>query len=309
MLFLDVLRFSDYAGPDAHSRLPRTPVLPSHLTNVVGTLNLGQGGMETMSYPTIRDNGDFRALERRPLEDMLPAPNAFEAVRLAAQRYPDTIALKLLQSGDPLSTPIEISYREFLARSTQTANLFHDLGLRPGAAVSFLLPLCAEAYYTIMGGDAAGIVNAVNPMLEDWQIARILEAADSRILVTSAPDHNEEIWRKVQQVRARLPNLETIITVGGGNPNDGTIAMEDRLGDYPRDQLSSGREIAPDDIAAYFHTGGTTGTPKLAPHTHRMQASQVWSTGVGLGFGPKTCQPSGFRCSTSAARSFLAWYR
>ena len=38
MLFLDVLRFSDYAGPDVHSRITRTPVLPSHLSNVIGAL-------------------------------------------------------------------------------------------------------------------------------------------------------------------------------------------------------------------------------------------------------------------------------
>ena len=38
MLFLDVLRFLDYAGPGAHSRVARTPVLPSLFANKVGTL-------------------------------------------------------------------------------------------------------------------------------------------------------------------------------------------------------------------------------------------------------------------------------
>ncbi len=38
MLFLDVLRFSDYAGPDATRDVTRTPVLPSLFANKVGTL-------------------------------------------------------------------------------------------------------------------------------------------------------------------------------------------------------------------------------------------------------------------------------
>ena len=40
----------------------------------------------------------------------------------------------------------------------------------------------------------------------------------------------------------------------------------------------SGREILPTDIAAYFHTGGTTGAPKLARHSHGAQVFTAWAT-------------------------------
>jgi len=42
------------------------------------------------------------------------------------------------------------------------------------------------------------------------------------------------------------------------------------------DRLLSGRTIAPNDIAAYFHTGGTTGAPKLARHSHGAQVFTAW---------------------------------
>ena len=32
----------------------------------------------------------------------------------------------------------------------------------------------------------------------------------------------------------------------------------------------------PGDLAAFFHTGGTTGTPKLAAHTHANQVANAW---------------------------------
>lgn len=248
--------------------------------------------MSTHAYPPLRNAADARALERCPLDEVIPAANAFEAIRLAAERHPDNIALKLLAPGD-VTRATEISYRQFMARSFQAANMFHALGLSPGGVVSFLLPLCAEAYCTIVGGEAAGIVNAVNPLLEDWQIAKILKAADTRILVVAGPQMSPEIWAKVETLRDELPNLQWILHVGGGPEGDGIAAFERLAAAQPDDQLVSGREIDPDDIAAYFHTGGTTGTPKLAQHTHRMQASQLWSTGAALGLGPKEVMASG----------------
>ncbi|MDP6564455.1 MAG: acyl-CoA synthetase [Alphaproteobacteria bacterium] len=235
-------------------------------------------------YPPIRDDADVRALEQTPLAELLPAANAFEAVRQSAERHPENIALKFLVPGDIDAPAAEISYGRFIAACYRTANMFHDLGLRPGEVVSFLLPLCPQAYYTIIGGEAAGIVNAVNPLLEDWQIAKILKAANTKILVVPSPALSTEIWDKVAAVRDELPELSAILTVGGGGEGGGVRAFDELLGQYPDDHLVSGREIQPDDIAAYFHTGGTTGTPKLAPHTHHMQVSQIWSTGAALDF-------------------------
>jgi fatty-acyl-CoA synthase len=45
----------------------------------------------------------------------------------------------------------------------------------------------------------------------------------------------------------------------------------------PDTHLASGRTIAPTDIAAYFHTGGTTGAPKLARHSHGAQVFTAWT--------------------------------
>jgi len=47
----------------------------------------------------------------------------------------------------------------------------------------------------------------------------------------------------------------------------------------PDTHLVSGRQIQGSDIAAYFHTGGSTGSPKLARHSH---AAQVYTACVQL---------------------------
>lgn len=235
----------------------------------------------------IRNNADARALEQTPLGELIPAGNAFDAIRLRAEKDPRNIALKFLVPGEVAAPAREVSFGAFMAGCYRAANMFHDHGLRPGDVVSFLLPLCEEAYCTIVGGEAAGIVNAVNPMLEDWQIVKILKAANTKILVVAGPELAPEIWDKVAALRAELPDLAVTFQVGGGGAlGDGVKSFAETQKSYPDDHLISGREIQPEDTASYFHTGGTTGTPKLAQHTHAMQASQIWSTGYALDYGP-----------------------
>ena len=43
--------------------------------------------------------------------------------------------------------------------------------------------------------------------------------------------------------------------------------------------LDFNRKIRPTDIASYFHTGGTTGAPKLAQHTHANEVFDAWALG------------------------------
>ncbi|WP_445623179.1 AMP-binding enzyme [Lactiplantibacillus plantarum] len=54
----------------------------------------------------------------------------------------------------------------------------------------------------------------------------------------------------------------------------------------PLDRLLNERVIRADDVAAYFHTGGTTGAPKLAIHTHANQVFTAWAAVQLQGAGP-----------------------
>lgn len=52
---------------------------------------------------------------------------------------------------------------------------------------------------------------------------------------------------------------------------DTALAQQNKLA------LNNERAILSDDVAAYFHTGGTTGTPKVAQQTHANQVANAWS--------------------------------
>src|SRR5437588_371088 len=137
-------------------------------------------------YPDLATDEEVRAFEQVPYADRVAAESTYDAIRLGAARNPDGPAIQFLQNADPADTPVVVTYRDFIARVTQAANMFHALGVEKGDVVSFMLPLLPDAFVTLFGAEAA-------------------------------------------------------------------------------------------DIAAYFHTGGTTGTPKLVRHTHVNQVYQAWA--------------------------------
>nr|WP_256836249.1 acyl-CoA synthetase [Pseudomonas oleovorans] len=251
--------------------------------------------------PLIRTLQDIQQIESTPLSDRGLPESTFDLIRRTAQASPHAPALSFILQGTAEEAPLRLNYTELLGKITQTANAFHRLGLRPGKAVSFLLPNLPQTHYTIWGGEAAGIVNAINPLLDAEHIAELIHASDSELLVTLAPFPGTDLWDKVNALRDQLPELKAILCVDTANllsePQrsalkaqrgplpEGVLDFDETIAACPADHLESGRVIAADDIASYFHTGGTTGTPKLAPHSHGNEVAMAYSMNLVTRFG------------------------
>src|SRR6201986_3100859 len=195
-------------------------------------------------YPTFATEADVRAFEQVPYADRILAPSTYDAIKLGAARDPDAPAIQFLPNADPADTPIVITHRDFIARVTQAANMFHALGAGDSDVVSFMLPLLPEAFITLFGAEAAGIANPVNPLLEPHQIAEILDAAHTTVLVALGPMPGTDIWQKVEQVRKNLKHLKAIVQVGPGDPANGVHAFAQLIDAQPSDRLVSGRKIS-----------------------------------------------------------------
>jgi fatty-acyl-CoA synthase len=69
-----------------------------------------------------------------------------------------------------------------------------------------------------------------------------------------------------------------ILTVPGpGEAADPETDFDTLAARQPGDRLIFERKVAPDDLAAYVHSGGTTGSPKLVKLTHRGFAYKCWA--------------------------------
>lgn len=195
----------------------------------------------------------------------------------AASRAADKTVFHFLNSGDTTEKSLDISYAFFAERITQTANLFHDLGLGVHDVVSYILPNLPETHYVLWGGEAAGVVNPINPMLDVDHIAAIMNAASTKILVIPDLASEMDIWQKIKTIKEEVPSLRHIIQLGSNGPDD-VLSYDDIIDNYPGDKLESGRVFHRDDVCSLFHTGGTTGTPKLACHSHYNEMANAMMT-------------------------------
>ncbi|MBW1983692.1 MAG: acyl-CoA synthetase [Deltaproteobacteria bacterium] len=225
--------------------------------------------MEDIKIATL---ADVEEIEKIPIEKRLAAFNTYDLIKQGAAIDPDALALSFMMSGDTYESPMQVTYKEFMAQINRTANLFHDLGIGPTDVVSYLLPNAPHTHYVLWGGEAAGIVNPINPLLEPSAMVDICQAAGTKVLVALGEIPGSDIWQKAVEIRKALPDLKAIIRVfGPSDEKEGIYGFDEVISKYNGEKLDSGRKIDSQDIASMYHTGGTTGTPKLAPHTHHNE--------------------------------------
>ena len=234
----------------------------------------------------VRGLADIRRLEETPLEEAPTVPSTYDLFRNSGAAFGDKTALTFLRSGNPADEPIRWSYAQLLAGIHQTANLLHTLGVGPDDAVAVLLPGCLEYHLALWGGEAAGIVQPLNPLLTDEKLVALMTAGRAKVLIAYGSDSESGMWSKAMRLRGQVPTLTTVLRVAphdeapgaAGTLPEGVAEFDVLRAAQPSDRLVSGRDIAPTDIAAYFHTGGTTGAPKLARHSHGAQVFTAWAS-------------------------------
>ena len=234
----------------------------------------------------VRSLADIRKLEETPLEQALTVRSTYEIFRNAGAAFGGKTALTFLRTGNPADAPIRWSYAGLLARIHQTANMLHAMGVGPQDAVAVLLPGCLEYHLALWGGEAAGIVQPLNPLLTDEKLVALMTAGRAKVLIAYGSDSESGMWSKAMRLRGQVPTLTTVLRVAPHDEAPGAAgALPEGVADFdalraaqPSDHLVSGRDIAPTDIAAYFHTGGTTGAPKLARHSHGAQVFTAWAS-------------------------------
>lgn len=223
---------------------------------------------------TIRTVADIRQIETQPISHYLDVDNTYDMLKQGLLKNPDAIAMSYLPSGDQYQQPVQISYRAFGYQIHQCANLFHSLGVTENAVVSYLLPNIPQTHVVLWGAEIAGVVNPINPLLEADTIKGICRAAKTKVLVALG---SGEIWQKVLKIKDDIPSLTHVLCLSETEPEqDNVLNFNQQLSTQAGNQLNFSRKIQADDIASLYHTGGTTGTPKLARRTHYNEVTMAW---------------------------------
>ena len=262
----------------------------------------------------IRDVSDIELIETEGMPSDL-ASSTYELIQRGAMIDPDAKALSFFLRVDDHQHPQVWTYRKLFGSITQTANMFYQLGIEKNDVIAFVLPNLPETHLTIWGGQAAGIVCAINPLLEPAAIAELLNASKAKVVVTLAPFPGTDLWTKVHSILDQVDSVCHVVLVSlasrvqgakgdlarsvesreisllhgsegirGGVPAQlGLHDFSDAIMRQPEERLLSRRVISPDDYSSYFCTGGTTGTPKIAMRRHRNEVANAWSAARFLG--------------------------
>ncbi|PJE33285.1 Long-chain-fatty-acid--CoA ligase [Pseudooceanicola marinus] len=218
----------------------------------------------------------------------------FGMVERTAAAFPSNKAVTFQLESGPKDKAETLSWSELKGKVAQCANMFRKLGVGENDVVALVMPNSMETVVATLGGMTAGIVNPVNPLLEPEQISAILRETGAKVVVTLKSFPKTDVAQKVAQAVQFAPNVRTVLEVDLNRylspPKSWIVPLirpktSDR---HHADVLNFGEQMAgqpselafadsqTDRIGAYFHTGGTTGMPKVARHLHSGLVYNAW---------------------------------
>lgn len=191
------------------------------------------------------------------------------------------------------------TYDEIGQQVARAASGFRALGVNKGIKVGLLLPNCPYTvicYYAVLR--AGGTVVNINPLYAEREIARQVDDAGVRILITL---DLASLYGKVASLVAEPASLERLVicALTGVLPFREmayySVFKRGEIADFPKDELHLTFEKLIDnedplpevdvdpirDVAVLQYTGGTTGLPKGASLTHanltiNARQLQIW---------------------------------
>ncbi len=244
-------------------------------------------------YATVDDRNAIEA--EKPWEARNTPTTMYQFLAEVAQKHGARPAVSYQITSGPGDKAETLTWSDMLAKSTQAANMFRSLGVGEKDVVAYLLPNANETVLTLLGGSIAGIVNPINPLLDAEQIASILRETGAKILVTLKSFPKTDVAQKAAEAVALAPNVETVLEVDLNrylsppkswivpfirpktpvSHNVPVLDFNREVAKYPSDKLAFA-DSKGDRVAAYFHTGGTTGMPKVAQHKYSGMVYNGW---------------------------------
>lgn len=199
-----------------------------------------------------------------------------EPLFAAVARHPERTAVV---AGDEV-----LSYGELGDRVLRVAAGLAELGVGRGDRVVVHLPNVPAFLLSVYALWELGAVPVFAPAAHRrTEIAQFVELTDARAYLTVASHDGADLAGLAAELTATRPGLRTVVL----DPDGGGAALDHLLGHAP---LAHERRSTPQDVALLQTSGGTTGRPKLIPHTHETYGHSVRLSIPLCGIGPYSVQ-------------------
>lgn len=187
------------------------------------------------------------------------------------------------------------TYAMLAERVAGLARGFAMLGLSAGDVAVVQLPNRISFVATVLAMTAIGVVPVFAlPAHRKLEIAQFCRFTRAKAYVAADMHGGFDYRELAQDLRWDMPHLNHIII--DGRPNPGQMALESLCvepGPLPH-------SAAPEDVAVFQISGGTTGMPKLIPRRHHEYLYNMRRAAEMSGLGPQSV----FLCVLPVAHNF-----
>jgi fatty-acyl-CoA synthase len=233
---------------------------------------------------------------------ILPQPaSTYQLLLDAATAWPDGIATQWIPDPADHTRCLAWTYAELAGTVTRIANALTALDVRRQDAVTLSSVNTSMLYTATVAAQAVGIAAPVNPALSGERITELIRRTGSRVLVAAGPELDPQLWPRLLEV-ARQAGMAAVLALrpdgargdppalgGTGDPDGRGLVvayLEEMIAGQPSDHLAGAKPPTAGDLAAFVHTGGTTGAPKVAAHTHANQLACARGIALCSGLAP-----------------------
>jgi len=236
-------------------------------------------------WPAAQSPQDLAAVEQVPLESRGLPESTYGVVLRAARLWPDRTAVTVLPDGTDYERHARRTFGELAADVTRAAKALRQCGIERRDAVLLISPNCDELITATLAAQAAGIAVPINGSLSGEHVTELARLSGARVLIAAAPELEPAgVQHAADLAAAGL--IDTVLllrpTLAGDTPQPlpalpgVTVAYLSALAAEQDPRPLVGGQADSAQLAALFHTGGTTGTPKLAAHTHGNEVADAW---------------------------------
>src|SRR5690606_9109699 len=218
--------------------------------------------------PPIIDGPDSIArIEAQPYHRCVPFTSTIDLILHNARCFPAHPAVLFQVEPHLESAPLALSYDQVADQILRAGTLLRRAGVSRADPVALIAPNIPSAHVALWGAQLAGHVFPINYLLGPEHIAGLLKTSNAKVVITLGECKQLPIWPTALEAVNLAGGDIRVFKIDPSEEAPSADSFQSLLSRVPPGHALVD-EITPDTTAAIFHTGGTTGMPKILRHTH-----------------------------------------
>ncbi len=236
---------------------------------------------------------DVRLIEKNGASAWMPHANLWDALSASASQHGESLALAEVDLSQSSRRGASWTYAELIRHVAEAAEFFSVLVRPETPRVALLAPPTSKAWITLLASECSGVAIPINHALSIEHLTGLLQASKANVVAYHLDDSPHGVTENVlSQLRQTCPSIKAWVAIGR-HVCTGDKPLPD-LGESPASTPRLPTVDSVNSTVALYHTGGTTGLPKLVQHTATNQLFASKGAAAMYGLKPADCILNGF---------------